>query len=146
MCCNEELAKDILQDTMLKAITNFDKFQGNCSLKTWLCTIARNLYYDYLKKSETQNLSFDDLPEQAEQNSFVQQITDSDSALRIHHLLHRLDEPYREVFTLRVFAELKFSDIASIFQKSESWAGVTFYRAKRKLIQLMKEEGLYDEE
>ena len=53
--------------------------------------------------------------------------------------MHRLKEPYREVFTLRVLGELHFRDIADLFGKSESWAKVTFYRAKDKLIEDMEE-------
>ena len=142
MCGNEQLAKDILQDTMLKAMTNADKFKGECSVRTWLCTIAKNIYYDYLKRSETKNVPLDNFQEFSGQESIEEKITDSETAVRIHHLLHNLEEPYREVFTLRVFAELKFSDIGSVFGKSENWAGVTYYRAKQKLIRMLKEEGL----
>ena len=51
LCGNEQLAKDILQDTMLKAMTSADSFRGSCSVRTWLCTIAKNLWYDHLKKA-----------------------------------------------------------------------------------------------
>lgn len=142
MCCNEALAKDILQDTMLRAVTS--DFKGNCSVKTWLCTIARNLYFDHLKRSESKNLPLDSIPEPTAGDAFEEQIADAEYALQIHQALHRLDEPYREIFTLRVFAELKFSDIGTIFGKSGNWAGVMFYRAKQKLIALLKEEGLYE--
>ncbi|MBR1823021.1 MAG: sigma-70 family RNA polymerase sigma factor [Ruminococcus sp.] len=141
LCGNETLAKDILQDTMLRAMTNFDQYNGKCNIKTWLCTIAKNIYFDHLRKSENRNISLDSA-ENAAEDSFEQKITDSDTAIRIHHLLHELDEPYREVLLLRIFAELKFSDIGSVFGKSENWAGVTFYRGKQKLIELMKKEGL----
>jgi RNA polymerase sigma-70 factor (ECF subfamily) len=142
MCGNEQLAKDILQDTMLKAMTSAESFKGNCSVRTWLCTIAKNLYYDYLKKHETKNSSLEDLVEPSADSNIEESFVNKETSLRIHHLLHKLDEPYREVFTLRVFAELKFSDIGNVFGKSENWAGVTFYRAKQKLIQLLKEEEL----
>ena len=56
-----------------------------------------------------------------------------ENVLRIHKELHQLPEPYREVFTLRVFAELTFAQIGELFAKSESWARVTCYRAKLKL-------------
>ena len=62
--------------------------------------------------------------------------------MRIHHLLHELDEPYREVFTLRVFAELSYSEIGEVFGKSGNWAGVTYYRAKQRLMELLKKEEL----
>ena len=141
MCGNEHLAKDILQDTMLKAMTGIDDFNEKCSVKTWLCTIAKNIYFDHLRKSENKNISLDNADYSAE-DGFEQKLTDSDTAMRIHHLLHELDEPYREVLLLRIFAELKFSDIGSVFGKSENWAGVIYYRGKQKLIELMKKEGL----
>ena len=54
-------------------------------------------------------------------------------AMRVHRALHRLPDPYREVFWLRVYGELNFADIARLFEKTESWARVTYYRAKIKL-------------
>ncbi len=141
MCGNEQLAKDILQDTMLKAMTSAEDFRGGCSVKTWLCTIARNLYYDHLKKADNNNLLLESAGETADSDDIEKRFADRDMALRIHSVLHKLDEPYREVFTLRVFAELKYSDIARVFGKSENWAGVTFYRAKQILIKMLKEEG-----
>ena len=142
MCGNEQLAKDILQDTMLKAMISAESFKGNCSVRTWLCTIAKNLFYDHLKKAENNNLSIESLSEPVSQVSIEACFADKETALHIHRLLHDLDEPYREVFTLRVFAELKFSDIGNVFGKSENWAGVTYFRAKQKLLQLLKKEGL----
>ena len=68
--------------------------------------------------------------------------TDRLQALELHSIIHRLDEPYKEVFTLRVFAELKFSEIGKIFGKSENWARVTFFRAKEKIINLLETEDL----
>lgn len=142
MCRSEQLASDILQDTMLKAMTSADSFKGDCSVKTWLCTIAKNIWFDRLKKAENHDQPLDSIPEPAARGSIEDSFADKDTALRIHHLLHYLEEPYREVFTLRVFAELKFSEIGSVFGRSENWAGVTYYRAKQKLLQLLKKEGL----
>ena len=63
-----------------------------------------------------------------------------EEALRLHCLLHGLEEPYKEVFHLRVFGELPFGDIARVFGRTESWARVTFYRAKQKIIAGLEEE------
>lgn len=142
MCRNEHLAMDILQDTMLKAVISIEKFKGECSMKTWLCTIAKHIYFDYLKRAESKTISLEILPEQTEQNTFEQQISDTEQALQIHKVLHFLEEPYREIFMLRVFAELKYKDIGAIFNQSENWAGVMFYRAKKKLIKLLQEEDI----
>lgn len=140
LCGNEHLAMDILQDTMLKAFTDIDKFKGECAMKTWLCAIARNLYRDHLKKAENRNLPLDESWEIPDSDDIEQQIADRDTALRIHRLLHRLDEPYKEIFSLRVFAELKFSEIGALFGQSENWARVSFFRAKKKILTMMAEE------
>ncbi|MBR6242764.1 MAG: sigma-70 family RNA polymerase sigma factor [Ruminococcus sp.] len=142
LCRNEHLAKDILQDTMLRAVTKADSFKGDCSVKTWLCVIAKNIWYDYLKKRPNSAEPLDTVGETADDNDFESKLADSEISMKIHQLLHKLEEPYREVFTLRVFAELKFSDIGTIFGKSENWAGVTYYRAKQKLIQMLKKENV----
>ena len=70
----------------------------------------------------------------------AEHLEDREEALRLHGLLHGLEEPYKEVFHLRVFGELPFGDIARVFGRTESWARVTFYRAKQKIIAGLEEE------
>ena len=66
-------------------------------------------------------------------NDIKQKIYNKDETLEIHKLLHKLKEPYKEVFWMRTFGELSFKDIGLIFGKSESWARVTYHRAKMKI-------------
>ena len=49
-----------------------------------------------------------------------------------------MDEPYKEVFSLRVFGELPFEKIGTIFGKSSGWVRVTFYRAKKQIVDYME--------
>ena len=63
---------------------------------------------------------------------------DKENARRLHILLHNLNEPYKEVFTLRVFGELPFSQIGELFGKTDSWARLIFYRAKKQLQEDLK--------
>ncbi len=139
LCRNEHLAQDLLQDVMLKAVTGFDKFRGDSSVKTWLFSIAKNLYLNHIKRADNRNLPIEEDILPAEEQ-LEERIMDSAQALDLHRLVHALDEPYREIFTLRVFAELKFDDIGAIFGKTGNWARVTFYRAKEKIITMMKED------
>ena len=67
----------------------------------------------------------------------LQNFSDKETAFQVHKVLHRLAEPYKEVFSLRVFGELSFSDISDLFGKSESWARVTYYRAKKMIVEKM---------
>lgn len=136
---SEDDAQDITQETFFKAMRSIDSFKGNCSVKSWLCTIARNIFYNRCKADSRfagEDLS-PELPDTSD--SFTDKLADSSQALEIHRILHRLEEPYKEVFSLRVFSELSFKQIGDIFGKTESWARVTFHRAKLRIIDQLEE-------
>jgi RNA polymerase sigma-70 factor (ECF subfamily) len=139
LCGNEHDAMDIIQTTFLKAVNNISKFRGECEMSTWLCRIARNEYLDMLKKSENKNLPIETAENQSDDLYIEDIYSERDRVLRIHKALHHLDEPFREVFTMRVFGELKFSEIGLIFVKSENWARVTYFRAREKMQNIIKE-------
>ena len=135
---NSQTAEEITQETFFKAMRALDQFQGKSSLKSWLCTIAKNLWLSDQRKKKAQPiddaLQLPDLsagPEEA--------IVRRDESMRIHRLLHRLDEPYREVFMLRTLGQLSFRDIGELFGKSENWTCVVYHRARAKLKEKMEE-------
>ncbi|MGN0394808.1 MAG: RNA polymerase sigma factor [Coprococcus sp.] len=133
---NKDLAEEITQNVFYKALSTRADFRKGSSELTWLCSIARNTFYDEMRRQ--QHIS--DLPQSDDQPSgedVEKSITDADATYRIHMILHNLDEPYKEIFSLRVFGELPFSQIASIFGKTESWARVTYHRARLKIQERM---------
>jgi RNA polymerase sigma-70 factor (ECF subfamily) len=67
-------------------------------------------------------------------------LAEEDSAYQLHVLLHELEEPYKEVFQLRVFGELSFRKIGQLFGKTENWARVTYHRARIKLQERMEQD------
>ena len=130
LCRNHAIADDITSETFLKAIKAGDRFDGKCSIKVWLFQIAKNAYYDYLRKHKR----ITELPDEIScESDFELDLLDKAEVLRLHKLLHQLDSVYKEVFSLRVFSELSYAEIGEVFTKSESWARVTFHRAKLKL-------------
>lgn len=125
-----ELAQELTQETFYQALKSIHRFDGKSSISTWLCGIAKHLYYDALR----QQRPTEPLPEQLSlPDDFTEQIARKDQAMVAHHLLHQLEEPYREVFTLRTFCDLSHGEIAELFGKSESWSRVTYYRARQML-------------
>lgn len=128
LCRDPSLAEELTQETFFKALKAIDSFSGSCSLTTWLCQIAKNEYFSYRRKSGAQ--ADEPLLELASDEDVEQRFTDRETALAVHKALHRLREPYKEVFSLRTFAELPFAQIGLLFGKTESWARVTYYRAK----------------
>jgi len=49
---NKHIAEDITSETFMKAISSIDSFKGDCDIRVWLCKIARNTYYSYLRKNK----------------------------------------------------------------------------------------------
>ena len=137
LCRDRELAEELTQETFYQAIRHWKQFQGNSSVATWLCAIARNQYYSALRKPRP--VSLEEAPEQTSPG-FADAVANRSLAMGAYQALHGLTEPYREVFTLRTFCDLRYAEIAELFGKSESWARVTCYRAKQMLADAMKGE------
>lgn len=132
---NAAQAEEIAQRTFVKAMTAGSAYRGDASERTYLFAIAKNFAMDGFRE-EKRRAPF---PEKAPPDTadHLARVADHDTALRIHRVLHHLNEPYKEVFSLRVFGELSFADIGRIFGKSENWARVTYHRAKRKIQERM---------
>ena len=137
---DDDLAEEMTSETFFKAMQAIDSFRGDCDVRVWLCQIAKNTYFSYLKKRD--RLTELDDPE-AVDAQILQNLEESliiqDSAMNVHAHLHHLPEPYKEVFMLRVFGELSYKQIGSLFSKTENWACVTFYRAKNKILEQMED-------
>ena len=133
---NPEQAEEIAQHSFVKALSSKAGYKGKSSELTWLCSIAKNLYYDELRRNQRLSSLGENLHISSEVD-IEQAVSDSDMTFRIHLVLHKLEEPYKEVFQLRVFGELSFSQIATIFGKTESWARVTYHRARLKIQERM---------
>ena len=129
---NESIAEEITQETFYKALNSIDTFNGSCKIYVWLCQIAKNTYLSWIKKEK--RFDPDACPdEKTSGGGFEQRLFDQESLFEIHKCLHALEEPYKEVFSLRMFGELSFAQIASLFGKTESWARVTYHRARLKI-------------
>ena len=128
---DRNLAEELTAQTFYKAMTAKSAFR--------LCAIAKNLYADEQRRRARQSAME---PEQAPVQAAAMEegALDRDMAFRIHMVLHDMPEPYKEVFQLRVFGELAFRQIGEIFGKTETWARVTYHRARLKIQERMEAE------
>ena len=134
MSKSPDIAEESTQETFFKVLKNINKYRGECSVKTWLFQIAKNTYLSHIKKTkhqETEDKISDS--ESSSQHSMESMCISKDEALSIYKVLHYLEEPYKEVFTLRTLGELSFREIGEIFGRKEGWARVTYHRAKSKI-------------
>ena len=138
ICRDSLTAEEITQETFFKAMKKIDDFRGESSLKVWLCQIAKNTFYNYEKAKQ----KLVEIPENYDESisSLEDDYINAFDSKRAHKILHNLKEPYKEVFSLRIFGELSFSDIGELFSKSDSWARVTYYRAKMMIKEEMENE------
>ncbi len=137
---DESMAEELTSETFFKAMQSLSTFRGDCDVRVWLCQIAKNCYFTYCKKQQRVT-EFDDAEadlEAAAPDDMEARLVEQTDAMQIHLLLHKLPEPYKEVFSLRVFGELSFRQIAAVFQKTENWACVTYHRARKKIIEQME--------
>ena len=137
LCRNESVAEEITQETFYKALAKLNSFDGKCKISVWLCQIAKNTYISMCRKDKRLKHSAD--AELLQDNESIEEIFfDKETAFAIHKVLHTLDEPYKEVFSLRTFGELSFKQIAELFGKTEEWARVTYHRARLRIKEEMK--------
>ena len=116
-----------------------NSFRGDCDVRVWLCSMARNQYISYLRTNKGAQ-SIDDVQIPDPRRSIEERVADRDQAMAVHRVLHDMPEPYKEVFTLRIFGQLAFLDIGRLFGRSANWACVTYHRACRKIQSEMEEE------
>lgn len=133
-----DLAEELTQETFVKALSSLSRFDGSQDIRAWLFTIARNAYYSHCRR---QKKYADHPPSEIiaeDSTGFTERLADEESAFLIHRFVHQMCEPYKEVFTLRIFGELPFEQIGRLFGKSAGWARVTFYRAKKQIQDYME--------
>ena len=132
ICKDEVLAEELTEQVFFQALKALPKFRGDCDIRTWLCAMGRNCYLSHLRKARpTENIDELQIPDP--RKTVEERITDREQAMAIHRVLHDLPEPYKEVFSLRVFGQLSFSQIGEVFGKTANWACVTYHRAKSKI-------------
>lgn len=137
LCRNESLAEEITQETFYRALEKLGSFDGKCKVSVWLCQIAKNIYISICRKDKhlDQNADTALLPGNG---NIEADFCDQETAFAIHKVLHTLEEPYKEVFSLRTFGELSFKQIAELFGKTETWSRVTYHRARLKIKEELK--------
>lgn len=132
LCKDELLAEELTEQVFFQAMKALPKFRGDCDIRTWLCAMGKNCYLTNLRKTKPSE-SIEELQIPDPKQAVEEQILERDQAMEIHRILHRLPEPYKEVFSLRIFGQLSFEDIGSLFGRTANWACVTYHRARQKI-------------
>ena len=138
LCRDESLAEELTQETFFRAYMNMSTLRDESKISVWLCQIAKNTYFAWYN-AQKNHVNLEESMGIKGSVDIEQQFVDKELSEKTLACLHKLDEPYKEVFMLTVLGQVSLKDISRIFGKSESWARVTFYRAKQKLAERMNE-------
>lgn len=139
---NKEIAEDLTQETFCKAIKKIDKFNGKCKISSWLCTIAKNLWLNELHKNNRTISEIDEMYVDTKSNIEEEFLKKQDIS-ELYKQITKLAEPVKDIFYLKLFANLSFKEIGEIMGKGEVWARVNFYRGKQKIKEVNEnEEGM----
>ncbi|NMA06913.1 MAG: sigma-70 family RNA polymerase sigma factor, partial [Ruminococcaceae bacterium] len=129
---NREIAEDITSETFFKAMNSLSAFKGKSNIRVWLCSIAKNSYFSYLRRHKLESEISKPILDSGYEDIQIR-IGEAELEENLRVQIDKLKSPYREVLLLRVYRELSFKRIAEIMKKTENWACVTFHRAKSKL-------------
>jgi RNA polymerase sigma-70 factor (ECF subfamily) len=137
---SKEVSLDVVQSTFLSAITSIGRFDGKCSIKTWLFSIARHELYKYWRKNKN-HLDIDDAILMVMEDSVEDSAINREERKALKDAVAMLDDMSKQIVLLRIGSDLTFGDIGRILDKSEVYCRVTFYRAKQRLIGILRKGG-----
>ncbi|RXI96385.1 RNA polymerase sigma factor [Anaerobacillus alkaliphilus] len=146
MIGDHDQAKDLTQDTYLKAYHSYDQFLGITSDKNWLYRLARNVTIDYIRKRKPIRFmmeSFGTYP--SKDNTPEEVIEMGEKVEELYRCLKKLKRSYQEVIILRKIKELSISETTEILGWNEQKVKNTLLRALSALKQQMLKEGYQHE-
>lgn len=141
---DEQTAEDLTQETFYQAFNSFHRYRGESGIFTWLAAIAKHTYYKYLRKHK---LAVGDISLELVAEALIQpgatpeaEVERDATNAAIRKMIEEMPEKYRDVVILRIYADMPFSEVARTLKISESSAKVIFFRAKKMLLEEIKNE------
>ena len=140
----DDIAEEVTQESFYQAYLSLKRFRGECSIKSWLCQIAKNTYYKYLKMHEKETFLDEELHREQEEKPMSTLVEEKQMLFHIKKVIAELDERSRSVVEYRLFGEKTYKEIGALLGIREATAKVLFSRAKVKIQQQLEEEYGYE--
>ncbi|CAN5686241.1 RNA polymerase sigma factor [soil metagenome] len=149
-CSDPEIAKDILQESFIKAYSNLNDYDSEYAFSTWIYRIAHNETMTYFRKQKNRPQSvkdasslylFDEIP------TDLDTARETDTKLTreaVAAALGKLKAQYRDVLILRFFEEKTYDEIGSILRLPHGTVATYMARGKADLKELLKKHALTD--
>ena len=138
LCREADTAEELTQETFCQALRQLDSFRGDCAPQTWLCAIAKRLWYRELsRRGRTAPMEAEALEQVPAADDPARETEEKGDKLLLYRAIQKLDPETREVIYLRLAGDFTFREIGTILNHTEVWARMRFYRGKETLKKLM---------
>lgn len=136
------ISEDLVSETFLAALKSIHKFRGESSIKTWLFSIARNKWYEYLRKQKS-TISIDDLAFNylISESNIDDLVVNKDISRKILALLENESPRNKDIILMRING-YSYLEIGKKHNISDSSARVIDYRTKKKIKDILEQEGI----
>lgn len=140
----ENITEEVTQESFYQAYLSLQRFRGECSIKSWLCQIAKNTYYKYLKTHAKETFLTDEFQQEENEKAVSTVVEEKQMLFHIREIIAELDERSRSVVEYRLYSEKSYKEIGQLLGIREATAKVLFSRAKVKMQQQLKEKYGYE--
>ena len=140
----DDIAEEVTQESFYQAFISLPRFRGECSMKSWLCQIAKNTYYKYLKTHAKETYLEENLHQEQEEEAVSTVVEKKQVTSHIRKVIADLDERSQRIVEYRLFDEKSYKEIGELVGIREATAKVLFSRAKVKIRERLKEEYGYE--
>ncbi len=117
---DSEAAKDLVQETMYRALANKDKYNVGTNIKAWLYTIMRNIFINNYRRKSKQATIFDSTPNEflinANQGAIANDAIANINLKEVKEAIYNLPEIFRNPFLL-YFDGFKYHEIAEMLDE-----------------------------
>ena len=140
---NESVSEELTQETFFQAYLSIHRFKGESDVFTWLASIAKHVYFKYMKK---QKMSVEDsyvglMTCAYLENSDPESELDRRELVRaVRRVVAGMPEKHRNVVLLRAYAGMSYAEIARSLKISENSAKVIYFRARKKITEELENE------
>ena len=138
------LAEELTQETFYQAFFSLKNFRGECAIKSWLCQIAKNTYYRYLREVVKQRNLKIKAEVRQEEKTVSDIVEKKQMIMHIRKVIENLDEKTCSIVEYRLFSQMPYKEIGYLLGIREATVKVLFSRAKAKIQMQLKEEFGYE--
>jgi len=142
LTCNEEDAKDLTQETFLKALCNREKFVKQNNFKAWLYTIMKNIFINDYRRTKRANTIIDQT-----EDLYYLNVNNTDdetnpetmyNVMELENGINKLDADFRKPFDM-FNAGYKYQEIADNLNLTIGTVKSRIFYSRKKLMESMKE-------